>query len=438
MILDSLETKMQIAVPDGCAVLDRYSVDAEGLERGERYLTIPDGITKIESGAFAEYNDSPVIENVRYILRKPEDQIAEWSKKLIGKRLLKITFPPEAGKTVRERAGYLVEKEKRVRLLRLSLPETLTEIGAASFPVLLEHISVAGGSRSFMSRDGVLYTRDGKTLIRYPGYQGDGSFRVPVGVEELVSGAFSGAFLTRLLIPASVKRIGAGCFQGAVIGELSFEEGFEGITEQAFEQCAVERICLPSSLRYIGNYAFQQTTGLREIHCESDDLSIGVGVFRGGSYNNVNWWLWSEIPKATFLNCHLAKIDVPSGVEVIGDYAFAGCCRARHISIPASVREIGPRSFDEGETFAADITVPEHLYRFIYRLPPLSTINGSGKSVLWEKHPGVPFEEEKNILERQKTVLENGLRKASLWNVVYRRRLNRELAYLGRLLTATA
>lgn len=76
---------------------------------------------------------------------------------------------------------------------------------------------------------------------------------------------------------------------------------------------------------------------------------------------------------------------MPDGVEVIGDYAFAGCYTAKKVVLPPSVVSIGPKSFDEGDYFRSDIQMPESLYEFVYRLPALSSINGQQKSALWEQ-----------------------------------------------------
>ncbi len=116
--------------------------------------------------------------------------------------------------------------------------------------------------------------------------------------------------------------------------------------------------------------------------CESNELALGKAIFSRGIFHDINWWPLDIIPKAAFINSEIASIEVPEGVSSIADYAFAGCCTAKEIKLPESLNEFAPKSSDEGDSFNSKITVPEHLYKYIYRLPIMSKINGKSKSIL--------------------------------------------------------
>lgn len=344
---------------DGSAVKSCI-VDGEQLEDGFRDISIPDGIQTLADGAFDEYNTSDVVKQIFSLLTRYDYHMNGWKKQLSRRQVMKLQFPSEIH-TLHQKAEYMLKKEEAVRLMRLHLPKSIQNVSPGSFPVYLESIEVDSENKDFVSIDGVLFSKDKKTLIRYPGYQDSSGYEIPDGVETIAAGAFSNAFIKRLHIPSSVKRI--------------------------------------------ENYAFEGVAGIRQIICESEELSIGIGVFQGCYLKDVDWWCWGEIPKAAFLNADLERITIPEGVISIGDYAFAGCYRAKSIMIPDSVCEIAPRSFDEGDTYDREIRMPEHLYKYVYRLPARSKINGKTKNILWSLRKADGFAEDKIILEKQKESL---------------------------------
>ena len=63
-----------------------------------------------------------------------------------------------------------------------------------------------------MSKDGILYSKDGATLIVYPMGKKDSSFEIPDGVKYIADYAFDKCELTSIKIPKVVKIIGKGAF----------------------------------------------------------------------------------------------------------------------------------------------------------------------------------------------------------------------------------
>lgn len=437
MILDSPEisvnTENLIYAEENC--MTEFVVDYEALEQGERYLNLPEGLKGICKGAFDEYNTSGVIQNISRMLVVSEDYIAEWSKKIVGKKIVKITFPPEAGTSVRERASYLVEKEKRIRLLKLNIPASVEMIQTDAFPALLEEITVSEGNPVFYSKEGLLFSKDEKTLIRYPGYQGEECCYIPEGVEVLAAGAFSNGYLQKLVLPSSLKKIEQGSFKNTVIRELVFLGGLETIEKDCFEACDIKKIVLPKSIRKIEDYAFRGITGISEFICDSDEISVGVGLFSEGYFDKTDWWPWDEISPAAFLNSNIKTIVVPEGVSAIKDYAFAGCYRADKIVLPDTVTEIGAHSFDEGSMYNRDVEAPENLYKFAYRFPAMSTINGKSKSVIWSQKSEHDFCEDEEILREQAEALERNLSKLKFMQMSQKRKIEKELRAIYEMLS---
>ncbi|MPN29882.1 hypothetical protein SDC9_177335 [bioreactor metagenome] len=102
---------------------------------------------------------------------------------------------------------------------------------------------------------------------------------------------------------------------------------------------------------------------------------------------------------------------------MIGCSAFAGCYKAKNITIPSSVTEIQPNAFDEGYSFQSDISLPEHLYCYILRLPVGSTINKKSRLSVLKKIYQDDINEDPEIIERQKNDLEKMLEKFNVLQI---------------------
>jgi hypothetical protein len=94
------------------------------------------------------------------------------------------------------------------------IPAGVTDIGVQVFLLCdeLTGITVDGGNASYKDIDGVLFTKDGKTLIQYPEGKTGASYTVPDGVESIGRYAFFGNNLTSVTIPAGVTDIGVSAF----------------------------------------------------------------------------------------------------------------------------------------------------------------------------------------------------------------------------------
>ncbi|MGN1278822.1 MAG: leucine-rich repeat domain-containing protein [Candidatus Onthovivens sp.] len=73
------------------------------------------------------------------------------------------------------------------KLEEFSVPSTLTSIGEGAFTacISLKNINVSETNTSYMSKDGVLYSKDGKTLIHYPNLANFKRYEIPSGATIL-------------------------------------------------------------------------------------------------------------------------------------------------------------------------------------------------------------------------------------------------------------
>lgn len=121
-------------------------------------------------------------------------------------------------------------------LIVLTLPSTLEDIGRAPIGSAesLEKIIVNGKSNAVCDKDGVLFSADGKTLIRYPESKGR-FYTVPDGTEKIAYRAFYDADLFGVKFSETLKSIDNYAFEGCCnLDALVFPDSLERIGAGAF------------------------------------------------------------------------------------------------------------------------------------------------------------------------------------------------------------
>jgi hypothetical protein len=101
----------------------------------------------------------------------------------------------------------------------------------------LVRIDVAPENPAYRSIDGVLFDRNGGTLIRYPAAKPGNDYAIPQGVTRIGGSAFRAAPLNRVSIPASVTRIGWAAFAATGLTGITIPAGVRIIEANAFAGC---------------------------------------------------------------------------------------------------------------------------------------------------------------------------------------------------------
>ena len=122
-------------------------------------------------------------------------------------------------------------------------------------------------NKNFCAVDGILYTKDMKTLLCVPkAYEGR-EFTVPATVEVISRSAFSDCKFEKIALPEGLKRIESMAFLKAeALKEIvsykgdnvyaSLPEGLEFIGLDAFNYAGLTYLYIPSSIKEIGAYSF--------------------------------------------------------------------------------------------------------------------------------------------------------------------------------------
>ena len=196
--------------------------------------------------------------------------------------------------------------------------------------------------------DGVLFNKDGTTLIAYPG----GStvrdeYTVPSAVTAISDGAFVGCPIKKLTIDSNVTtELPGWSFNSDKLEELDVNCPFGSST---FAQITtLKKVTLGDSIKEIPNMAFYKCKGLQTVNILSSLTNIGSQAFFGcSSLQDVTLPAsLTEIGYQAFRDCDaLTSIIFPDSLTKIGESAFSGCTGLTYISYGNGINDIGGNAF---------------------------------------------------------------------------------------------
>jgi len=160
----------------------------------------------------------------------------------------------------------------------------------------LQNIFVPEENVYFKSVDGVLYSKDGKTLIAYPRDKESECFIVPNEVIEIGQSAFGGARNLKEVILSETL---------IIIGDRAFQDS-----------SLIESIRIPNKVEHIGKLAFYDCLELSNITIPTSIKSIGYEAF--GGYNNnpitINYSgtqeEWEKVSKDEMWNAYIGEYSI--------------------------------------------------------------------------------------------------------------------------------
>ena len=189
----------------------------------------------------------------------------------------------------------------------------------------LERIEVDEKSNYFKSIDGVLYSKDGRTLVQYPQNRG-GFYSMPNEVERIDTGALQCVAISSISLSSRLTKIDDCLLWGSRINSISIPSNISSIGKDGFGQCQnLTSITIPGNVVSIGDDAFSCCKALTSVIVSEGVVSIG---------------------KDAFFNCTaLANVTLPDSLRELGGGAFTQCETLRQISIPRGMSIIQRRAF---------------------------------------------------------------------------------------------
>ena len=298
-------------------------------------VTIPGGIAELPQATFYECSGLEKVD-------LPEDIQVIGSEAFYNCAALTEIILPEHTNTISDYAF-----EGCASLTKLALPAGVENIGEYIFHgcSALTAIEVDPENAVFSDQDGVLFTKDGVTLLRYPQAAPWTEYRVPDGCTQLTNGSFlDAAGLT-----------GIDLNQATVYGQDTF-----------FRCTGLTEIVLPEGVTELAGYMFAYCSGLTSVTLPST-LKI-VGLY-------------------SFYACGaLEEVTVPEGTETIGAYSFFNCVGMKKLHLPDSITEVGDGAMgyyaeteDTEPQKIADFKVVYNRNQAIYDFVELYGLEGTGK-----------------------------------------------------------
>ena len=134
---------------------------------------------------------------------------------------------------------------------------------SAGCPALAE-INVQAGNSHYSSKDGVLLSGDGKSILWFPmGKEGE------------------------YTLPSTVTTVGDYAFRNCRIETFHFADGLTSIGKYAFYNSSVKEVSLPSTVKQIPTGLFQKCADLTTVHLGKNTELLGDYVFDGCPITNL-------------------------------------------------------------------------------------------------------------------------------------------------------
>ncbi len=188
---------------------------------------------------------------------------------------------------------------------------------------------VSSENQKFMAKDGVLFSKHGRTLISFPRNKKMKTYQIPSGVVKIGSLAFKYCSkIQNIVMPDTVTILKYRAFACSSIRKINLSKNLETMEGAAFSETGITEITIPSKLK--------------------------------------------EIPNLCFGYCkNLKKVTIQQGVKKIVYDSFVGCPKLRTIIIPPSVTDFDESAFvyisSHFETEIINLTIYAKERSFAYK-----------------------------------------------------------------------
>ena len=358
-------------VPADMTAIPRYLFAQSSLTE----IVIPDGVTEIGEGAFAECGNLE-----RIVIPASVTKIGKNAfQNCYSLREVIIEGVVESiGAYAFQDCGSLETIEIQDGLKRIEDGVFTGCYGITSLDFLPDSVSYIGNNAfRYSGLMGEIVLPEGVLSIGYNVFEGTSmeAIRLNDRLQNIGDKAFYGTYITEIVIPDSVVRIGRRAFMYVPLEKVTFGENVEFIGAYAFYGTCLTAFQIPAKLTkllagviaetqiteinldaegigiitYVGPFAFSDT-GIQRIVFPETVTYIGRGVC---------WNCWnletvvlpsqiSVIRDRSFAGCDaLLSVQITAPLERVDEMAFAYCSQLNGITLPDSLRIVGNRAFME-------------------------------------------------------------------------------------------
>ena len=173
---------------------------------------------------------------------------------------------------------------------------------------------------------------------------------LPETLSDIGNLAFTGCTaLESIELPDGLTFIGMKAFSGSGLKSLSIPDSVDSGLDSIVDNCVnLEYIKLPNGINYIYSKLFHNTPKLKSVTLPESVSYIGPEAFVGSGIESI------KIPKnvrciyeSAFENTKIRSVEFEKGsvLESIKENAFKGCSNIKSIVIPATVTSMGESVF---------------------------------------------------------------------------------------------
>lgn len=146
----------------------------------------------------------------------------------------------------------------------IEVPTLVESIETSAGCTALTEINVQAGNSHYCSKDGVLLSGDGKSILWFPmGKKGE------------------------YTLPSTITTVGDYAFRNCRIETFRFADGLTSIGKYAFYNSSVKEVSLPSTVKQIPTGLFQKCADLTTVHLGKNTEMLGDYVFDGCPITNL-------------------------------------------------------------------------------------------------------------------------------------------------------
>lgn len=348
---DMFSSARRILVKSGISSINLVGIGYDGTDHFPQVeeIVLQEGVKQIEDACFKAM---PSLKQVRI-----PDSVEKIGKAAFCNcnSLEEITLP-----------AHLKKIEDTVfsqcyQLKKILIPESVEEIGVDSFKQTLWMEETDKGKDYLMVNH---------ILVCYLGLDEEVIIPEEAGIRNIAFGAFkNNTQMKKLILPETVESIGSQAFLGCtglesirlpekltVIKEMQFYDCLSlkeiilppkitSIENEAFYGCSsIKEISLPDSITYIGSQAFAGTPYLAEQTKKDYTVVKGILLEYNGSEKHLRIpeeLKLTGIAGKAFYECNqLESIELPEGIQWLGEYCFYGCSSLKNITFPESLSRV--------------------------------------------------------------------------------------------------
>ena len=358
-----------ITMPSGLTTIDSY---AFGLASNIPIITIPSSVTSIGYFAFGSmsglkylcinakapatlddgaFKNTTGITAMAYAGTLSEWGSSKWSSQTNVKDKTKYCDTTMSNYELQKYAGTYTEVNlcsfaKKIingalpsQLTNVTLPDALESFESAALDgSKITKFSISTSNTTFKTDSDILYSKDGKTLYRYPRAKTGNSFTVPSAVTTLGNSAFYGCSnLKTITLPTALVTI----------------------DEYALNSTGAELLTIPANVKTVNKYALNSSTLKYLVIRSKTPTTVDENAFNPSTSNlkelvfigTSSEWTSSKWNSVTKLNA--STVTKYYDADVTDKYYAKYTGSATTVTIPSFINDIYKYAFDDAASLTA-------------------------------------------------------------------------------------